>query len=196
VNTPENISDLCAAMAKAAAQIEGAIRGRVNPAFRSRYADLGAVVDAIKPSLVENGLWFTQRTQRCETGVVVETVILHASGQSLACGELFVPATKLDAQGFGSALTYCRRYSLMTAFGVPAEDEDGNAASAKPAAAKAAPVSDQETALILDSLREAALEGVEPLRKRLAAIPASEAKRQVWQTHGPALKAAADKVAG
>jgi hypothetical protein len=124
--------ELSAAMAKAFASIEGAVKGKTNPAFRSKYADLACVVDAIKPHLAEHGLWFRQITHPAEAGVCVETVIHHASGESMACGPLFMPATKHDAQGFGSALTYARRYSLMAAFGVPAEDDDGNAAVVNP----------------------------------------------------------------
>jgi hypothetical protein len=127
----DDIKELSAAMAKAFPSIEGAIKGKANPAFRSKYADLSSVIDAIKPALAEHGLWFRQVTHHADGGVCVETVIHHASGQLMPCGPLFVPATKQDAQGFGSALTYCRRYSLMTAFGVPAEDDDGNAASGR-----------------------------------------------------------------
>jgi len=131
----DEIKELSAAMAKAFASIEGAIKGTTNPAFRSKYADLAAVVDAVKPALADNGLWFLQVTHPNERGVCVETVIYHASGQSVSCGQLFMPASKQDAQGYGSALTYARRYSLMAAFGVPAEDDDGNAGS-KPVQAR------------------------------------------------------------
>ncbi len=120
---------ISAAMAKAFPAIEGAVKGKVNPAFRSKYADLSSVIDAIKPHLVEHGLWFMQRTHPVDGGVGVETLIFHASGQSISGGVLRLPAAKQDAQGYGSALTYARRYSLMAAFGVPAEDDDGNAAS-------------------------------------------------------------------
>lgn len=187
--------ELSAAMARAFAAIEGAVKGKVNPAFRSKYADLSSVIDAIKPALVENGLWFTQRTQRADGGVIVETVILHASGQSMSCGPLYMPATKQDAQGYGSALTYARRYSLMAAFGVPAEDDDGNAATGRQEARRAAPapVDDGESATVLGSLRDAALEGTAALNERFAKIPAGAAKRQVWEQHGAALKAAAAK---
>jgi hypothetical protein len=64
--------------------------------------------------------------------VIIETIFLHESGESLNCGQLFVPANKHDAQGFGSALTYARRYSLMAACGIAPEDDDGNTASRKP----------------------------------------------------------------
>jgi hypothetical protein len=127
--------------------------------------------------------------------VCIETVIHHASGESLACGPLFVPASKQDAQGFGSAMTYARRYSLMAAFGVPAEDDDANAAVAsKPAAKPAERVNEHEAALILDSLREAAVDGLEALQARFKAIPNSHTKASVWTQHQESLKAAAEKV--
>lgn len=185
------MKEISAAMARAFAQIEGAVKGKTNPAFRSKYADLAAVVDAIKPALAEHGLWFRQLTHHADGGVCVETVIHHASGESLACGPLFVPASKQDAQGFGSALTYCRRYSLMAAFGVPAEDDDGNAAVASKPEKPAQRVNDQETKLILDSLREAAVDGLEALQARFKSIPTGPAKTQVWSEHQASLKAAA-----
>jgi hypothetical protein len=64
--------------------------------------------------------------------VTVETVFVHESGEMLECGKLHVPAAKHDPQGYGSALTYARRYSLMAACGIAPEDDDGNAGSKKP----------------------------------------------------------------
>jgi hypothetical protein len=191
-----DIKELSAAMAKAFASIEGAIKGKTNPAFRSKYADLAAVTDAIKPALADNGLWYRQVFHPAEGGVCVETIIHHASGQSLACGPLFLPATKQDAQGFGSATTYARRYSLMAAFGVPAEDDDGQAAVQRPPAARA-PVSKEpdevEMESVLSRLREAAMEGTDALQAAFKALPGSDAKAEVWATHGASLKAAAAK---
>lgn len=122
-------ANLSSAMALAFAEIEGATKSANNPHFKTKYADLTAVIEAIKPSLVAHGLFFTQHPQPSEKGVTVETVLHHSSGERLSLGSLFVPANKQDAQGFGSALTYARRYGLVTAFGVPVEDDDGNAAS-------------------------------------------------------------------
>jgi hypothetical protein len=127
---------LYAAMAKAFASMDGATKDTVNPHFKVRYADLASVVSAIKPALTENDLWFRQYTHEQSGGVCVETMVCHASGDELSFGKLFVPASKQDAQGYGSALTYARRYSLMTAFGICPEDDDGN--SAKPAPKQAA----------------------------------------------------------
>jgi hypothetical protein len=125
----EMTASLFKAMAKAFPEIEAATKDKTNPAFRSKYADLSAVVDAIKPALVKNGLFFAQRTHEQPGGVCIETIVCHESGEQMSFGKLFVPATKQDAQGYGSALTYARRYSLMATFGVPAEDDDGNAAA-------------------------------------------------------------------
>lgn len=125
---------LHAAMATAFGEIEAATKDAVNPAFKqgnkvSKYADLTAVIDAIKPALIRHGLFFTQHPEPSERGVTVETWVHHSGGESLSLGKLFVPANKQDAQGYGSALTYARRYALVTAFGVPVEDDDGNAAA-------------------------------------------------------------------
>lgn len=130
--TIEAVPTLSFAMSKAFADIRAATKDATNPHFKSKYADLGAVIDAIKPALVEHQLFFTQRTDPVEGGVQVETVLHHANGEEMSLGKLFVPANKRDAQGFGSALTYARRYSLVTAFGVPVEDDDGSAATRAP----------------------------------------------------------------
>jgi len=189
------MKELSAAMAKAFAQIEGAVKGKTNPAFRSKYADLAAVVDAVKPALAEHGLWFRQITHPADGGVCVETIIHHSSGEMLPCGPLFVPASKQDAQGFGSALTYCRRYSLMAAFGVPAEDDDGNAAvQSKPAQKPPVAINDTEGTMVLDSLREAAKSGLDALQERFKKIPNSATKAAVWEKHQGELKKTASDV--
>jgi hypothetical protein len=73
-----------------------------------------------------------QNCHESDTGVIVETMLIHESGETLSSGKLHVPAAKQDPQGYGSALTYARRYSLMAACGIAPEDDDGNAASRKP----------------------------------------------------------------
>ena len=93
---------------------------------------MAACVEAVVDSLNNNGIALIQQNQPSPDGVIVETIFLHESGESLNCGQLFVPANKHDAQGFGSALTYARRYSLMAACGIAPEDDDGNTASRRP----------------------------------------------------------------
>lgn len=123
------IKNIYSAFIKAQANIEKAVKDSTNPHFRSKYADLGNVVDAIKPHLEEQGLAFFQKFHECDKGIKIETIVIHESGESISNGILFVPVTKNDAQGFGSACTYARRYSLQSAFGVAPDDDDGNAAS-------------------------------------------------------------------
>jgi len=128
------MKELFAAMASAFPEIEGAAKDRNNPAFKSKYADLSSVVEAVKPALIKHGLFFVQQTHEQQGGVCIETIVCHKAGDQFSFGKLFVPAGKQDAQGYGSALTYARRYSLMTAFGVCPEDDDGNAAVKAPPA--------------------------------------------------------------
>lgn len=118
-----------AAFVKAKRMFGPALKDKTNPAFRSKYADLGACLEAVEDALLANGIAMLQQTFDDSTGVTVETVFLHESGEELRGGKLHVPASKQDPQGYGSALTYARRYSLMTACGIAPEDDDGNAAS-------------------------------------------------------------------
>lgn len=146
---------LIGALAKALPELEGAKKNKANPAFKSKYADLGAVIDALEP-LRAHGIWFRQVQHNDDAGVLVETLYIHESGQELSAGLTFVPASKRDAQGYGSAMSYARRYGLQSAFGLATEDDDGNAAvkaqkeAAKPEPARDGPVSDAEWAIITD----------------------------------------------
>ena len=123
------MNKIAAALVKAQREFGPALKSSSNPHFRSRYADLSACVEAVIDGLNNNGIFLTQPIHLCEDGVVVETIFLHESGEQLSAGKMHVPATKQDAQGYGSALTYARRYSLMAACGIAPEDDDGNAAS-------------------------------------------------------------------
>lgn len=125
------MKEIASAFVKAQKAFGPALKTSTNPHFRSRYADLAACVEAVIASLNDAGIAMLQVVHECETGVIVETVFLHESGETMNSGKLYVPATKHDAQGFGSALTYARRYSLMAACGIAPEDDDGNAASRK-----------------------------------------------------------------
>ena len=122
-------SQIAAALVKAQKEFGPALKSSTNPHFRSRYADLAACVEAVVDALNNNGIALTQRLSPCNDGVIVETVFVHESGEVINCGQLHVPASKQDPQGYGSALTYARRYSLMAACGIAPEDDDGNAGS-------------------------------------------------------------------
>lgn len=129
-----SFNKVAAALVKAQKEFGPALKSSSNPHFKSRYADLAACVEAVVDALNNNGIALTQRVSPSDNGVIVETVFIHESGEIINCGQLHVPATKHDAQGYGSALTYARRYSLMAACGIAPEDDDGNAASKRPSA--------------------------------------------------------------
>jgi hypothetical protein len=124
------MNNIATAFVKAKKAFGPALKCKTNPAFKSKYADLAACLEAVDEALLANGIAMIQETFDDQTGVTVETVFLHESGEVLRCGKLHVPASKQDPQGYGSALSYARRYSLMASCGIAAEDDDGNAASA------------------------------------------------------------------
>ena len=159
------MKNIAAALVKAQKAFCPALKTNTNPAFKSKYADLSACIEAVVDALNDNGIMVSQRTLECESGVTVETVFLHESGEQFSSGPLHVPASKQDPQGYGSALTYARRYSLMTACGIAPEDDDGNAGTKS--APKAAKLSQKDAAAFLAAIKEAG--SVEDLRKAHAA---------------------------
>lgn len=129
--TPAPAENIYAALAAAQAEFKPIAKNCVNPAFNSKYADLQSILDATRPALNRHGLFLFQRVASSKDGVSVETCVSHASGETLSSGVLFLPviSPKNPAQGFGSAETYARRYSLSAFLGVSAdEDDDGNGA--------------------------------------------------------------------
>lgn len=119
--------------------MSGAKKDKKNPFFKSNYADLGAVFDAIHYPFAEHGLSVTQVMDVLENGsTVLITRLMHISGEYIE-SKMLLPDLS-DIQKLGSAITYIRRYTLMSIAGIPAEDDDGNSASraVKYEAAKAA----------------------------------------------------------
>lgn len=132
------MKQIAAALVKAQKGYGPALKTNTNPHFRSKYADLSACIEAVIDSLNENGIALMQVTHEHEQGIVIETLFIHESGEQMSAGRLFMPASKIDAQGFGSALSYARRYSLMAACGIAPEDDDANSAVASKPVAKPA----------------------------------------------------------
>lgn len=132
----ELIKSLC----KAQGEMEGAKKGKVNPAFKSKYADLDAVMEAIREPLSSNGLAFVQTMDINESNyTILTTTLWHVGGASIS-SRMLIPVMGGKAQDLGSFITYYRRYSLMALVGIAPEDDDGNAASGKPSVeTKAAP---------------------------------------------------------
>lgn len=123
-------------LAAALAEMSSPKADKVNPAFKSRYASLDGILDAVRPVLAKHGLALSQSIWSSDGRVGVKTLVVHSDG-FIELGDLSV-ATKPDttAQQIGAALTYLRRQSIQAAMGIATDmDDDGNAASATPATA-------------------------------------------------------------
>ena len=129
----DTIELLVTAMVKAQSQMESAEKNKVNPHLKNKYADLSSVLDATTPALNANGLWLGQWFERMDgSNVLLTTQLSHVSGQWMRSTGSF-PVAKMDAQGTAGGSTYLSRYSIKRISGLPDEDDDGNAASKKPA---------------------------------------------------------------
>ena len=127
MNTSEQINELATALSKAQAEMTGAVKSSKNPFFKSSYSDLASVCEAISGPFANHGLSYIQSPEFSEQYIQVITRIMHSSGQWIE-GVVSLPPTKNDAQGYGSAITYGRRYGLQAMAGVPSVDDDGQAA--------------------------------------------------------------------
>lgn len=130
MRTSESIDHLSLALSKAQGEMTGAKKGADNPFFKSHYSDLTMVIEAISQPFANNELAFVQGAEVADDKISVKTRIIHSSGQWIEA-ETTLPPTKEDAQGYGSAITYAKRYGLQALAGVPSIDDDGNAAVAQ-----------------------------------------------------------------
>ena len=124
------MQQIATALVKAQKAFAPALRTTQLGHLNRKYADLATCIDSVIDALNANGIALVQRTHQDEAGATVETLFIHESGETISGGLLHVPASKQDPQGYGSALTYARRYSLMAACGIAPEDDDGEAATA------------------------------------------------------------------
>ena len=127
---------IATALVKAQKAFGPALKTSTNPHFKSKYADLAACIEAVIDALNDNGIALVQQSHHCEDGVIIETLFIHESGETISGGKFHVVASKQDPQGYGSAMTYARRYALQAACGIAPEDDDGNKAVAAPRAAE------------------------------------------------------------
>lgn len=180
----ESTARICAALVKAQREFGPVIKDAVNPHFKNDYATLGAAIEAVTGALNRNGIALVQRCTSANGLVCVETVFAHESGETLSAGSLCLPPVKQDPQAYGSAITYARRYSLLAACGLSAEDDDGNATSApaKPVRKDAGPSADErrwaeaESMLLVDSLATCDADAFKSIRGNIAALY----KRAPW----------------
>ena len=128
MHTSPEIHEIASALSKAQNEMTGAKKDSNNPFFKSKYADLAEVIRAISAPFANNGLSFVQSVKFKNGMVAVKTRIMHNSGQWIESDACELPPVKQDAQGYGSAITYAKRYSLQALAGIPSVDDDGNEA--------------------------------------------------------------------
>ena len=129
ITKSEQITNLAAALLKAQTQIGCAVKGARNPFFKSTYADLGSVIEAVKGPLNDNGITFLQAVDSDPgDNAAVDTILLHESGQFISSRTPVFCAKPNDPQAFGSGITYSKRYALQALLGIPTADDDGEGA--------------------------------------------------------------------
>lgn len=123
------MSNAIKALVKAQKEMGAVVKNASNPHLKSKYADLGAVLDACQTALHSNGFAIMQPCGKDEFGAFVDTVLAHESGETLT-SRVYLVVGKNDMQGVGSAITYARRYGLLGMTGLAPEDDDGEATKA------------------------------------------------------------------
>lgn len=212
----DSVAALAAALAKAQGMMSHASKDANNPHFKSRYADLAAVWSAVREPLSANGLSVVQTVAQGDGTVGVRSLLLHASGEWIS-SLLEMPVAQKTPQGYGSALTYARRYALAALVGIAQDDDDAEAATrpsapvlppvqkrtplpreqppASPPPQPAAPTPDEdpvERALIAISEAQAA-EDLQPLTKLVVQLGVAKVPevRQAFAARQKALRGAA-----
>jgi hypothetical protein len=128
MKTSNSLVKLAPALVAAQAEITWATKDSTNPHFKNRYADLQSVIEAIKPALNKHGIFFSQHPTPSDAGTLgLTTILLHSSGEWIE-DTAIIPLPKNDPQGYGSAMTYGRRYGLAAICGLFQSDDDGEAA--------------------------------------------------------------------
>jgi hypothetical protein len=165
VTTSEQINDLAAALSKAQGELQNVVKDAKNPHFKSEYATLDAITDAVRPVFAKHGLAVVQIPAFRDGAVLLDVLITHSSGQWIK-GDAGAPLSKADAQGVGSATTYLRRYSLAGIAQIAQTDDDGNAAAPAVAQTKAVPlVAPKGFGQWLEDFEKVADEGLPALQK-------------------------------
>jgi hypothetical protein len=126
--TTETISKIATSLVAAQSSMGNAAKDAKNPFFKSKFADLNAIREAVIPVLNANGISVLQPTVPVDGKQFVKTMLLHASGEYICSLTEIVCAKQNDPQAYGSAVSYARRYGLQALVCVGAEDNDGEAA--------------------------------------------------------------------
>lgn len=191
MKSSDALTAISPALVAALGELRGVAKDSKNPHFKNDYASLEAVIETARPVLLSHGLAFMQGLGEYVGGAMtVSTRIIHESGEWIE-SDFQMPVGKSDPQGTASASTYARRYSLMGILGLPAVDDDGEAATRPSPAAQLAKITPEQVteiqALIvsvgadvpkfLDYLKVSSVEAI-PATSFNAAKAALEAKRK------------------
>lgn len=122
------MKNIATALVKAQGEMSNPKKGNTNPFFKSKYADLNAVREAVIPTLNDNGIVVLQPIMSKDGKNYVNTILMHESGEFLESFTEIVFSKQNDAQAQGSGITYARRYGLQSFVCVGADDDDGNKA--------------------------------------------------------------------
>jgi hypothetical protein len=120
------------ALAAAQMEMKPLVKGSVNPAFRSKYADLADLVQAVRQPLNANGLTYFHQIVTVEGARMMRTLLVHGETESRIECDVELIVAKHDMQGMKSATTYAKRIGLESVTGVAPDDDDGNAAAKSP----------------------------------------------------------------
>jgi len=130
MKTSESIKAIAPALIKAQGEIKGSVVDAANPFFKSSYATLEAVWEAVKGPLNANGLFLSQGSAQSTNGDwALITRILHVSGEWIETSYPMVVTKEHDPQAMGSSCTYSRRYSLKAILSIPDIDDDAERAT-------------------------------------------------------------------
>jgi ERF superfamily len=126
------IKQIATALLKAQSEMSNPIKGSTNPFFKSKYADLNSIREAVIPVLNANGISVLQPTFTVDSKNFVKTILLHESGEFLESLTEILFAKQNDAQAQGSGISYARRYALQSFVCIGADDDDAQKANAQP----------------------------------------------------------------
>lgn len=129
----DTIGAVAKALVSAQSQMSNAVKDSKNPFFKSSYADLNAIREAVLPACNANGISVLQPTVIVEGKKFVQTMLVHESGEYISGLTEILSVKETDAQAQGSGISYARRYGLQSIANVGADDDDGNSASGKQA---------------------------------------------------------------
>lgn len=190
VHSP-SIGKLADALAKAQSEIKKAVKDKRNEYFKASYADLEAVWDAMREPLSKYGLSISQPFNMTATGdLVIITLLMHSSGEWIQSVTPVI-TNKKDPQGYGSAITYFRRFAsqsivFLTVGDKEDKDDDGNAANGNEV--KSVPSEIKVKKLALDLVNEAQLAELEELTKTLGVLK-KDVRDYAWQEFGKEIRA-------